>query len=206
MNVLFESIQSHCLELCKRFDEISSERKVLLEKLAVYLSQKIKEENHAELIYVCTHNSRRSHMGQIWASVAAHFYGFKQITAFSAGTEVTAFHPNAQSAFQSLGFQMEATSVGQNPLIRVRFGEHAETNCFSKLIDDEVNPKNNFAAVMTCSDAETNCPFIPGASLRIGTTYDDPKLFDGTPIQQSKYLERINQIGCETLYVFSKIN
>lgn len=206
MSLLFESIQTQCVELCKRFDEISSERKVILEKLADYLSQKIKEENHAELIYVCTHNSRRSHMGQIWASVAAHFYGFKQITAFSAGTEVTAFHPNAKMAFQSLGFQIEATSENENPLYRVCFGENAEITCFSKRIDDEVNPIENFVAVMTCSDAETNCPFIPGASLRIGTTYDDPKLFDGTPLQQTKYLERINQIGCETLYVFSKIN
>jgi protein-tyrosine phosphatase/arsenate reductase len=56
---------------------------------------------------------------------------------------------------------------------------------------------------MTCSDAEENCPFIPGVDLRIGTTYDDPKAFDGTQLQDEKYQERSSQIALECLYVFS---
>ena len=78
--------------------------------------------------------------------------------------------------------------------------------CFSKVYNADVNPQKEFAAIMTCSDAEENCPFIPGVELRIGTTYDDPKAFDNTELQDAKYDERCKQIALETLYVFSKIN
>jgi len=79
------------------------------------------------------------------------------------------------------------------------------SRCFSKVYNDVSNPSSNFAAIMTCGDAEENCPFIPGVELRIGTTYDDPKAFDGTPQQAEKYRERALQIAKETLYVFSKV-
>jgi hypothetical protein len=58
---------------------------------------------------------------------------------------------------------------------------------------------------MTCGDAEENCPFIPGVELRIATTYNDPKAFDGTSQAAEKYKERCLQIALETLYVFSKV-
>ena len=59
---------------------------------------------------------------------------------------------------------------------------------------------------MTCSQANANCPFIPGAEKRIPITYEDPKEFDNTPQQIKKYQERSNQIATEMLYVFSQIN
>jgi hypothetical protein len=94
----------------------------------------------------------------------------------------------------------------ENPTYQISFSKNeGPIECFSKVYDDIKNPKLNFAAIMTCSDAEENCPFIPGVELRIGTTYDDPKAFDNTPIQDSKYDERCKQIALETLYVFSKI-
>jgi len=47
--------------------------------------------------------------------------------------------------------------------------------------------------------------FPKGVELRIGTTYDDPKVFDDTPLQDAKYDERCRQIAIETFYVFSKL-
>jgi arsenate reductase len=58
---------------------------------------------------------------------------------------------------------------------------------------------------MTCSDAEENCPFIPGVELRIGTTYEDPKAYDNTLQQDTQYDTRCRQIALETLYVFSLV-
>jgi hypothetical protein len=92
-----------------------------------------------------------------------------------------------------------------NPVYELSFGGNEKINCFSKLFNDKTNPSQDFAAIMVCSDAETNCPFIPDAALRISTTYDDPKEFDGTPIESEKYVERANQIAMECLYVFSKV-
>jgi protein-tyrosine phosphatase/arsenate reductase len=157
-------------------------------------------------MYVCTHNSRRSHFGQIWATVAAEYYGIKNVVTFSGGTEATAFNVNAIKALKEIGFEIQAKDESLNPIFEVKYSDDSNpTICFSKVYDDAFNPNTNFAAIMTCSDAEENCPFIPGVELRIGTTYNDPKEFDGTYLQDSKYKERALQIALETLYVFSLI-
>ena len=199
-------IKSLCEQLSQQFDRISLERKFLLEKIATFIQGKKDADLPIQLVYVCTHNSRRSHFGQIWAAVAADYYDVKNVSTFSGGTEATAFNPNAIEALIGLGFEITTSDVSNNPKYDVDFGGLNASICFSKVYDDTNNPSSNFAAIMTCGDAEENCPFIPGVELRIGTTYDDPKAFDGTEQQNEKYTERALQIGLETFYVFSKIN
>ncbi len=203
--MLFKQIEQHCNKLVANFDTISAERKALLAHISKYIESKRANNQSVNLVYVCTHNSRRSHFGQVWAAVAARYYQIPNVFTFSGGTEATAFNPNAIKALSTTGFEIIPETTGSNVHYTVRFGDKEYTNCFSKVYDDEVNPKANFAAIMTCSDAEENCPFIPGVELRIGTTYDDPKAFDGTPQQDEKYLERSNQIALECLYVFSQV-
>jgi arsenate reductase len=77
--------------------------------------------------------------------------------------------------------------------------------CFSKTFDDPFNPDKNFAAIMTCSDADENCPFVPGTEFRLALTYKDPKEADDSPEEASRYDERVRQIGREILYVFSLV-
>jgi protein-tyrosine phosphatase/arsenate reductase len=144
-------------------------------------------------------------LGQVWGAVAANFYGISGINTFSGGTEATAFNPNAIKALKTTGFEITELTQGQNPRYLVSFGKNLSTTCFSKVYDNKENPANDFVAIMTCSHAEENCPYIPGVDLRIGITYDDPKEFDGTPLQDEKYLERSNQLALENLYVFSQI-
>lgn len=204
---MITSIKTYCDELIKEFDSIPSERKILLEKISQYIQQKTQEHKPIQLIYVCTHNSRRSHFGQIWAKVAAHYYKVNNVQTFSGGTEATAFNINAINAIKRVGFDVKKSTETINPIYHLYFDETKKPiECFSKVYNDDVNPKHEFAAIMTCSDAEENCPFIPGVELRIGTTYNDPKAFDNTPLQDAKYDERCKQIALETFYVFSKIN
>ena len=58
---------------------------------------------------------------------------------------------------------------------------------------------------MTCSDADENCPFIPGTEMRIPVRYEDPKEFDGTPEESLRYDERSRQIASEMFFVFSQV-
>lgn len=203
---MITSIKTYCDSLTKEFDSISKERKELLEKISDYIISKQKQNKPIQLVYICTHNSRRSHFGQIWAQVAASYYNIKNVRAFSGGTEATAFNINAINAIKRVGFDVKKTSEDINALYHICF-DNAEKpiECFSKLYNDAKNPSTEFAAIMTCSDVEENCPFIPGAELRIGTTYDDPKAFDNTPLQDIKYDERCKQIALETFYAFSLI-
>ena len=204
-NKMFEKIKKQCDNLVQQFESISTERKELLKIVSTYIKTKKENKLPVNLIYICTHNSRRSHFGQVWSAVAASYYNISDVMTYSGGTETTSFNPNAINALRTAGFDINSDSTDFNPTYIVRFGENETTTCFSKVYDQGANPHSNFAAIMTCSDAEENCPYIPGVDLRIGTTYDDPKIFDETPLQDEKYLERSNQIALECLYVFSLI-
>jgi len=204
--MLYPILQTNCAKLSSEFDLISAERKILLLKISEYIQRKVDADLPINLMYVCTHNSRRSHFGQIWAAVAANFYNILNVHTYSAGTESTAFHPNAIIALREQGFIIVQENDASNPIYTVKFGTPKDyVTCFSKTVQDGINPKADFAAIMTCSDANENCPFIPGAELRIGTTYEDPKAFDGNSHQNEKYHERSQQIARECLYVFSRI-
>jgi len=205
---MFELLKNKCYQLVSQFDTIPSERKEHLAKISDYIQLKKDSNLRVNLMYICTHNSRRSHFGQIWAAVAASYFGIENVQTFSGGTEATAFNPNAIKALKETGFEINTEELTENPIYKVAFGskETQFTTCFSKVYDSSFNPSSNFAAIMTCSDAEKNCPYIPGVELRIGIAYADPKEYDGTPQQVEKYLERSNQIALECLFVFSKIN
>lgn len=202
---MFTSIQQLCDELILDFDAIPNERKDLLTKISSYIQERKDKNQEINLVYVCTHNSRRSHFGQVWSAVAAKYYRIQNVNSFSGGTEATAFNPNAINALKEVGFEIDKLSETENPSYVVKFGPTDKTICFSKTVYDKTNPIANFAAIMTCSDADENCPFIPGVDLRIGTTYEDPKAFDGTDLQTIKYQERSKQIATECLFVFSQI-
>lgn len=203
---MYNKVKQYLEELIPQFDSISEERKTILKKIGNYISEKRDLDKPAHLVYICTHNSRRSHFGQIWAKAAADFYGISNVQTYSGGTEATAFNPNAIEAVKRAGMAVQKTNDSENPVYHVYYADNQEPSiCFSKVYDETPNPKSEFAAIMTCSDAEENCPFIPGVELRIGTTYDDPKAFDNTPLQDEKYDERCKQIALETLYAFSTI-
>jgi protein-tyrosine phosphatase/arsenate reductase len=201
---MFEKIEILLRQLVNNFDEIPAERKVILQKLSVYVKEKMLANEEINLVYICTHNSRRSHFGQVAAAVAASYFKINNVHCFSGGTQVTAFNTNAINALKKLGFEINTKeSDCKNPLYQVAYSNTQFEKCFSKLYDDESNPKDNFAAIMTCSDAEQNCPFIAGAKIRIGTTYNDPKEADNTKEVNKVYVERFKQITTETLYAFS---
>ncbi|MFM7023670.1 MAG: protein-tyrosine-phosphatase [Flavobacteriales bacterium] len=203
---MYPSIKTYCDSLTRDFDKIPAARKELLEKISQYIIAKREKNKAINLVYICTHNSRRSHFGQIWSHVASRYYKVSNVFTFSGGTEATAFNINAINAAKRAGFDVKAASDEKNPVFQLFFDEHEKAiECFSKVYNDAKNPQSEFAAIMTCSDAEENCPFIPGVELRIGTTYDDPKAFDNTPLQDEKYSERCRQIALECFYVFSKV-
>ena len=204
---MISTIKLYCDNLTQEFNSIPNDRKLLLDKLTEYIRSKQTKNKVINVVYICTHNSRRSHFGQVWAQVAAAYYKVANVHAFSGGTEATAFNNNAINALKRIGFDIKATTDQKNPTYQIVFDEQEKPIvCFSKVYNHPPNPQSEFAAIMTCSDAEENCPFIPGVELRIGTTYNDPKAFDNMPEQDAKYSERCQQIALETFYVFSKIN
>ena len=188
------------------FAKIPADRRAELDKIARFIQQKVTAKQPVQLTYICTHNSRRSHFGQIWAATAAAYYGVPNVSTFSGGTEATAFNERAVAACSRAGFSIAKTSEDQNAVYEVGYTTDKQPiKAFSKRYDDPANPQSDFCAIMTCSQADAACPIVKGAAARVATPYDDPKAFDGKPEETAKYDERCRQIATETLYVFSQI-
>lgn len=185
---------------------ITDQRKQVLQVFADYIQSK-KDNNQAiNLNFICTHNSRRSHLSQVWAQTLAAYYNISNVYCYSGGTEATALFPVAAETLINTGFKIEKLSNTSNPVYSIKYAENAHPIIgFSKTFDAEFNPKSNFAALMTCSSADKGCPFISGADQRIALTFEDPKAFDNTPLQKEKYAERSLQIATELKYVFNSI-
>lgn len=184
--------------------KVSLERKEVLKPLIEFIQKEKNEGNSIQLNFICTHNSRRSQFGQVWAQAISDFYGI-ETNCYSGGTEETAFNQNAIDALNRAGFKTDSAS-GENPQVQVQYSEDKSAmECYSKVYDAEENPSKNFAAVMTCSHADENCPFIPGSKARIALDYSDPKKYDDTPLTREKYDERSDQIASEMIYVFENI-
>jgi arsenate reductase len=189
-----------------KISEISSERKEILEPIINYIVNKATDSQIVNLNFICTHNSRRSHLSQIWAQVMAAHFGIQGVHCYSGGTEATALFPMVAETLRNSGMQIHQITNGINPVYAIKFSENSSPIIgFSKRSDDDFNPKSHFAAVMTCSHADENCPVILGAEHRIPIMYEDPKNSDNTPQQSKVYAQRSRQIATEMLYVFSKI-
>ncbi|MFX0558227.1 low molecular weight phosphatase family protein [Maribacter sp. CXY002] len=187
-------------------NNISDERLPILQKIINYIQDKKDKGEVINLNFICTHNSRRSHLSQIWAQTMAAYFGIKNVYCYSGGTEATALFPKVAETLSDSGFDIIRLSQEPNPVYAIKYCADAHPVIgFSKTYDHKFNPSSNYAAIMTCSHADENCPFIPGAEERIPFTFDDPKLFDNTPQQTEKYRERSLQIACELGYIFSKI-
>jgi arsenate reductase len=203
---LLPALQSTVEQLTSEFNDIPLERKAILSELTQFVQMKVDSKLPVYLNFICTHNSRRSHLSQIWAQAAAYYYNVPEVFCFSGGTEATAFNPRAVRAMQQAGFTIVISEDGTNPVYDVKYTSGLPgIKAFSKKYDDPFNHNKDFAAVMTCSHADENCPVVLGAIARIPLRYEDPKNFDDTPQEAAKYTERVRQIGREILYAFSQV-
>lgn len=202
MPILFPEVQ---LTLKKAKNSyIPEERIQVLQPLINYIQSRTDQKKEVNLNFICTHNSRRSQFAQIWAKTASEYYEIPA-NCYSGGVEVTAFNERAVESIIRLGFKVKSTGAA-NPVYEIFISEQLDPIvAFSKLYDDAANGKDEFAAVMVCSHADENCPYIPGAEIRIPVRYEDPKEFDDTPVEKQKYDERSLQIAGEMMFVFSQI-
>ena len=203
--MLFNKIESTINSLNN--ESISEARKKTLQALIDFIQIKVDNHQEIRINFICTHNSRRSHLSQVWAQTMAFYFNIKNVFCYSGGTESTTLFPMVAKTLENSGFEVKTISENINPIYSIKYAENEHPIIgFSKKLDDAFNPKSEFAAIMTCSQADDGCPFIAGAEKRIPITYEDPKAFDNTLQQAEKYNERSLQIATELFYVFSQIN
>lgn len=203
---LLPNLQTYMAAATREMAGLPAARKEVLSSLTAFVQEKLQQKQAARLVFICTHNSRRSHMSQIWAQVAAAYYQLPHVHCYSGGTEATAFNPRAVAAMQEAGLEIKVAAPAENPVYTVHYAPGAAPlSIWSKQYNDAANPATDFAAIMTCAHADEHCPFIPGATKRLPIRYNDPKDFDGTAQEALKYRERAHQIAVEMLYAFSLV-
>lgn len=188
-----------------RQQPISKERIAVLEPLRTYLENKLLKNEPVHLNYICTHNSRRSQFAQCWSTYLSHHFQLP-IHSYSGGTEVTACHPSTIAALERFGFKVKRPmEQSNNPIYQIQWKEDSCMNLYSKLHSEAMKSNESFAALMCCSEASDNCPFVPGSEHLVSLNYTDPKWSDGTEEEVEAYDACCLQIGSEIYYVFSHL-
>jgi hypothetical protein len=199
-------LQPYVAEVAGELHLVPSERKTVLNAIAADVQKRLDSDQPAYLTFICTHNSRRSHMSQIWAQTAAYYYGLDSVQSFSGGTEVTACNCRTITAMRRAGFAVEDATSGENPLYLVQYAQdRPPIRAYSKLYNADDNPKQEFIALMTCSSADLKCPTVEGSIARHAIHYIDPRLCDDTPTETAAYNERCREIAREMFYIMSQV-
>lgn len=202
---MYQALSNTIVQLQTK-QNINEERKSILQPLVNFIQQKVTNKELVNVNFICTHNSRRSHLAQIWSQVAASYFTIPNVNCYSGGTEATALFPKIVETLSNQGLIIFKIEENKNPIYAVKYDDNALPIIgFSKKHDSPFNPSSSFAAVMTCSEADEGCPFIAGAEKRIPITFEDPKKSDGRADQQEVYFDRSLEIATEMFYVFSQI-
>lgn len=203
-------LRGHLDTLTTSFDRIGAEHLGPVRELGDWIAGRLESTGRAEVIVVCTGNSRRSFFGALMGNAAASYYGLPEVRFHCGGTEPSALNPRTIRALAEVGFLVGPTGSEaprgptgvENPIYRVSWGtdpEVTEALEFSKLYTDPANPADGFAALMVCGEADEACPTVRGASARISMPFLDPKIYDGSAYEGAKYAERRDDLGREML-------
>ncbi len=199
-------LEAYVAYVVKAMGDVPEDRKKLLDPIAKSIASELKSHERTAVIFVCTHNSRRSQFSQVWARVAATHFGLQGVRFASGGVEVTAANIRTVHALRRAGLAVKATTKGDNPIYAVTTrGDQVGCNIFSKIYSDSSNPLKKFVAVMCCGDADKRCPVVKGAVSRFALQYVDPKSSDDTPLENATYDERCRQIATEMFYLVSQV-
>jgi len=197
-----DQLKNNLKNLSLTFSEIDNNRFEKLHQITDYIA-KTKQNKICHLIFICTHNSRRSQIAQALGLAAAQYYGISDVKIYSGGTEITSFYFQAIRALKNFGFVFTSEDKSGNPHYSLQ--NFKGEVFFSKKFNDPANPMEHFCAIMTCADADSNCPHVSGAEKRIALPFEDPKKYDKHDNAEHYYSQCLREIGREIMYVFASL-
>lgn len=186
--------------------DLNEERKLLLSNISDFISNELKLNKTVNLNFICTHNSRRSQLAQVWAHYAIDYFKLNHINSFSGGTEITAFYSNTVKTLQEVGFEFQIKDFSHQNPVYVISAKNMKTNLlgFSKMYNDDLI-KKPFIAITTCSNADENCPVILEAVKRFHLPFTDPKMADNTPNGLEIYKKTSKLIAGEIGFILENV-
>lgn len=178
--------------------QIKESRLKILDHIARQLVNVIQQDDEANVVFVCTHNSRRSQIAQVCLQLFLQELNIKNIGVFSCGTEKTHIPPQIFALFKRQGLEVRES---KNDSIEV----FNQIVLFSKTYEDDSLPKRSIA-IMVCDSASETCPFVPSFNQRISLEFRDPKQADGSPEEEKSYNKAWIKIATEMAYLVLKLD
>lgn len=205
--MVYPELETLLASLESEFSLIPEQRKAELQSLAGLIRESLAQFNRADITVICTHNSRRSQLGQIWLKAAAMYYGVTGVHTYSGGTEATEFNYRMVLALKRAGFRINQLDVNDNPkyYLPLSDDDYSLDILYSKRFDESYNPQKNFIAFMVCSQADEACPVVKNAFGRFSLPYTDPKQADDSPEEEVVYNAKVREIGREMLFVMQQL-
>ena len=170
----------------------SNKQKERLEKVINQINKLLGSSR--SIVFICTHNSRRSQFCEFWAKYFSNHYD-KNLNIYSAGVEKTEVYNGVFKALLRCGVKkLNNKLVIDKQSIRLE----------SKTLE-EIHLKS-FISIINCSDAEKNCPIDFRSIANINLKYEDPKSFDGSSSEEDEYFNTSYLIARELNYIIRNIN
>ena len=200
---------SNILENIERFVHqitfIDEERKILLNLLSDSIYEQLQQQKTISLAFICTHNSRRSHLAQMWFWLACQRFGLTNIECLSAGTEKTALNDRIVDSARRFGLTIQTKDRSTNPIYQLSSPlADQQLSLFSKKVEELPNSINKPMAIMVCDHASENCPYVN--FKKVGHLhYVDPKYADDTIEESMVYDKTLQRIACEMIYLAEQL-
>lgn len=186
------------------FNSFSKKRLKILDQLMVYLKELVAKKLELNVIFVCTHNSRRSQFAQFWLDTFLHNFGIENYNIFSAGTVETEVHKNVISVIEHYGFTVTKDSEINNKKYKIALGKGYEINLFSKEITSVLEAGlGSFVLIFVCDSAYENCPFVIENQKHFSLTFEDPGRYDEDLNALEYYQKCAYKIAAEMHYLAS---
>ena len=199
-------LKDYIKTIIKNIDtDLEKNREEKLIELAQTIKNTYKNENNVQIIFICTHNSRRSQFSHIWAYVSSLYFKLDFIKPFSGGTEIDTVNLNVIKSLINSGLKIEKTHKEDAMYLLKPFKEYKGINLYSKEYSCKSNPTKHFIAIMTCSDADKMCPVIKGADKKVSLPYPDPRVADNTGLEEEVYNQTCSTIAKEMFYLMKQV-
>ena len=183
LNKYINKLENHKLE-----DHQKKRIKIIVERLYNKIN------SISLIVFICTHNSRRSQFCETWSKVLANRYGLN-ISFSSAGTTKTSVYKEVINSLKRAG-----VDINEKGILNI---EGKSSILYSKTLDDI--KENKFISITNCKDAERNCPLDPRSQLNLNIFYDDPKKFDGMENEKKEYDKTCLSIAAEINVIFKSL-
>ena len=200
---LYPELLAYLNQRAAEFEQIPDERKADLARLADYIRQRQAGDGGARITFICTHNSRRSHLAQVWAQVAAYYYAVPRCPPIPAARRSPRSTRERQRPFNVPVCGSRPTNPPQpiraiewRPVIAGRRSSVTRSGLTKLPIPRAASPP-----CLTAPKPTRPARWSAVAICDCRSAMMTPKAADGTAEEAAVYDQRSRQIGREMLYV-----